>query len=303
VVTLQDAARGVADTLGGFGMFAITEAPSPADPDARRTLISTELVDEDRDPTAFNDYTVYAADGPLAGQQAAVRRDLFNGTAGRLTTSGQFSAAPTVGQVFEYHARLPRLRHFGEPGLRDILNQAAERLWFEDQLPFTQTASTRYPAPAWLTSDRQILHVLEGGSSGVNPAVSGRSASLVHDSTGAWLQLSSVPGGPFRVVTRRPHASWIKSGGTWQSSTSGLVDDDDELLADREALVTVATWLAYRALNRRSPDFELSPWKTEELRWELKASTFLQWHATTAQPLGAGGGGGGTAWAKSWRPG
>lgn len=303
MVTLQAAARSLADAIGGFGLVTVTEAPSPSDPDARRTIISADLVDEDRDPTSFNDMVVYAADGPLAGQQAAVRRDVYDGTAGRLVTSGQFRAAPSVGQVFELHARLPRIRHVGEPGLREILNEAIDRLWFEDQLVGTPTASTRIAAPVWLTSDRQIVAVLEGGSSGVNPASAGRTATLVHDSTGSWLQLSSVPSGPYRVVCRRPHRSWIKAGGSWATSTAGLVDDDDETMADERALLVVATWRAYRALNRRSPDFELGPWKVEEARAEQAAAAFLQWGVSTAAPLAAAGAAGPAVWAKGGSPG
>src|SRR5262245_17668024 len=98
MTTLRDAARAVADNLGGFATFSVSEAAETADPDARRTLISAELVDEDRDATAFNDSTVYAVGGLLDGEQQAVRRDSFDGYLGRLYSSGLFSSIPQPGQ-------------------------------------------------------------------------------------------------------------------------------------------------------------------------------------------------------------
>jgi hypothetical protein len=301
VVTLQQAARSLADQLGGFGLFTVTEAA--VGPDARRTLISSELVDEDRDPTSFNDYTLFAADGPLAGQQQAVRREGYDATNGLLYSSGLFSSVPQPGQVVEYHARLPRVRQFGEPGLREILNETLGLIWFEDQLPYASAASARVAAPAWLTSDRQIVGVLLGGSAGVTPAPSGITATLVHDATGAWLQLSSAPSGAFRVVARRPHRTWIKAGGSWGDSAAGLVDDEDETMADPQALLVVGAWRAYRALNRRSPDFEQGAWKAEEQRAEQQASLYLQFAIDTRTPLGSSGGSCGWAWAKGGSPG
>lgn len=305
MVTLRDAARSLADTLGGSGLFTITAAPDVDDPDARRTLISSELVDEDRDPTSFNDYTVYAAGGALDGQQVAVRREGYDATNGIIYTSGLFSAAPQVGQEIEYHARLPRKRHFGEPGLREILNQALDRLWFTDELVYSATALTTYAPPSWLLSDRQIVMVKDADvMAGVNPVRSARTATLVHDTAGTLVQLSATyaSGTPFRLVTRRPHRSWIRVGGVWGDSTAGLVDDDDETMCDEQALLIVATWRAYRALSRRSPDFELGPWRRDELEWETKASLYLQWSIDTSSPLTPGSGGGGH-WAKSWTPG
>lgn len=306
MVTLQAAARSLADNLGGFGLFRCTEAADPTDPDARRTLISTELVDDDRDPTSFNDMTVFASDGALYGQQLALRRDQYDGAGGRLYTSGQFSSIPQLGQEIEYHARLPRQRHLGEPGLREIINQALDRLWFPDDLALASTGATTYPAPAWLTSDRQIVAVKEGSPMlGVNPMPSGRTARLVHRAgPGTVLELSSAvaTASTFYVVARRPYSTWIKAGGTWGPSTAGLVDDDDETLADPEHLQVVATWLAYRALTRRAPDFEQGAWRRLEAEWEQKASAFLQWSSSTATGLGMTPPGAGTAWSKGWSP-
>jgi hypothetical protein len=305
VTTLLEASRALADQLGGFGILTVTEAPESTDPDARRTLISEDLVDEDRDPTSFNDYTVYAAGGVLGGQQKAVRRDMFDGTNGILYTAGLFTAAPAVGQEIEYHARLPRMRHFGEPGVREVINEALARLWFEDELIYAGTASTSYPAPSWLTSNRQLVGIKEGGdtSGGVNPAFSANTATVIHDSGGTVVQLGSPISGPFRIVVRRPQKTWIKTGGTWGDSTAGLVEDDDETLADAEALLVVSTWRAYRALSRRSPDFEIGPWRQEELLWEAKSAAFLQWgiESTTAR-LGTGASAR-PSWSKGWQPG
>lgn len=305
--TLQDAARALADAIGGFGLFCVTEAASPSDPDARRTLISDDLLDEDRDPTAFNDFSVYAAGGTLGGQQKAVRRDGYDGTNGRLYTAGQFSAPAAVGQEIEYHARLPRVRHFGEPGLREVTNEALHRLWFTDELLLTATSGTGYPAPAWLTANRQIVGIKTGGDPGVgvNPAWAPSTPTLLHDSGGTRIQLpcALAPGTLFRIVARRPHATWIKSGGRWADSTAGLVDDDDETMADPEALLVISVWRAYRALARRSPDFETGPWRAEEARAEQVASAFIQFGAgDTSSPLGAPGAVS-SVWAKGGSPG
>ncbi|HEY5420139.1 MAG TPA: hypothetical protein VIL10_05345 [Marmoricola sp.] len=303
MVTLLVAARALADQIGGWGMFKVTRAPEAADPDARRTLISDELVDEDRDPTAFNDYVAYAAGGALGGEQVAVRREGYDGASGILYTSGLFSLVPRVGQEIEYHARLARRRHLGEPGLREVLNEALDRLWFEERLPVVTGTGVRVACPTWISSDRQLGPVLATSDPSAAAYGTGQMASLVHDGSGRWIELSSPVSGASALVVRRPHGSWIRAGGTWADSSAGLVDDDDETMADLEPLLVVATWRAYRALNRRSPDFEQGPWKDEERRAEVKATAYLQWGAgSTVSPIGPVAGPPGS-WSKGWRPG
>jgi hypothetical protein len=152
------------DTLGDWQRCTVTTLAVGTD--ARRTLISTDLVDEDTsvDATRYASWFVYV---PATMEQARVRTTSgWTGSTGTLLLNGQLAAALPTGTVFYLIQRLGVLRQQGLAGLRDAANAALHDLAVSDNLTLAGTGGlvslASYP---WLTQER-ILGLYSASATG-----------------------------------------------------------------------------------------------------------------------------------------
>ncbi len=281
--SLKQLRRNLLDTgeLGGFAVCTTTTAVADTDPDARRKLVSADLVHDEAGETSYGGWYAYLSGGnagSLLGQQRTVRTHGYGRAQGQVALNAELSAIPPLGTEFELLAKLPAVRWQGRPGLREIINQALERLWVADWLPFTGNGTATYAVTAypWLTQER-IFDVQESYGSTL-PFASGMQVQLRQDAETPVLDIGRAysPSEKFWLRVMRPAHTRIRAGGVWQESTAGLVNDTDETLAELNLVTTVALAYAYRALAKGPPPDTAYEGRAE--RQEAKAAA-IRWYS------------------------
>lgn len=127
----------------------------------KRTIIASELIDEDSDAdiTAYGGW--HAFDLTTYEQQRVRNAANFTPSTGTLLMNGEFTAVLPVGRRLWLVRRMGIVRQKGRSGLRDAVNEALKDLAVRFEI--TLTAGTRrtdgswdVSAYSWLTQDRII---------------------------------------------------------------------------------------------------------------------------------------------------
>lgn len=255
--------RILAHRLGGFELISQPTA-SPANDQVR----VESLIQESDDPNAYDGTWIYVAQGQYQGVQRRVKAGGYDRNAGTITVVSPFGTNPLeANTVVEVHTRLPAIRQNRLPGLRDIINDALSGMWTIQRIPFVGDGTEFFlMGQEWLTHQSQIVDVYAPSSTGYRPYQVGAGYSFSYNAESPRLEGSALSasesGWEMEVV--RPANTWIKHGGAWADSASGLQDDEDECLLPPQAVIPVALWYAYEALS-------VAPWESDATRQEWRA--------------------------------
>lgn len=235
--------------------------------------------------------TTGSVDPATAAQQ--IRRVVEQGlnlTSGALTVSAAFSEAVKSGVDVEIHTMLPPTTRNRVLGLRECLNLALAECWFPQRLPITGVAgSPSYSLSAyaeWLEAD--MVDELYGPAldstltpfpwPGFGPLANAEALTLQVSPTFA-------AGAAALAEITRPGDTYVRTGGVWATSTTGLVFDTDECLFQPGFLVEVALYHAYMALASGAAESgERALWDQKASRQRMKANTLKV--NTLAHPSG-----------------
>lgn len=276
--SLVNCRRRLAEGLGGYSL--VTTDGTPAD---GLSIIASDLaggldVDYYRQAWVFPTQTgVDPATSAFklrrAGQQA------LNTATGQLNVTAAFPAVVPSGVDVEIHKLLPPLRHDGMQGLRGCLNSALAELWTYARLTIAgvngQPAYDLSTANDWL--DPGAINELYGPplASTLNPqAWPGYETIQNSESIQVGVSPTFSTGDAATVGVFRPADTWIKSGGVWGSSTSGLVNDTDEQLFNPDILVYVALVHAYHALSTQGEASERGYYRQLEMDQRRKVNVW-----------------------------
>jgi hypothetical protein len=232
--------------------------------------------------------------GTLLGQCRAVKDSGLDVGTGDITVGNPFTGATPLGAEFEWHGRYPAKRPGGAPfvaGYLDLLNDALERLWFEDFLAVVGvTGQQRYPLDAttypWLADqpDRRIMDVYgpADATTGVRTPTTqawhieddAEAPYLVFDGDG-WSSSDT-----FYLKVARPANSRIKIGATWTNVSddaqnngyTGLAADSDETHASWRHVLAIAISESFNHLSLKQPQMESADWERRRLYWASVAA-------------------------------
>ncbi len=275
----------------------------PSGVEARRRLISTDLLDENLAGTGSDSSTSFF-DGswmfvPSTREQRRVVQAGYvqNVLASTVLTISGTAATSLVGYTvlnrplttalqpntaFEGH-KWPVRDDDRKKGLHTALNEALERLFVADRLSVTGLGSSvnRYTLAAypWITDEGQLIETQDQEYiSGLDPyPLSGGSmirldGDVPYLITGAGVASGTV----FTIDVMRPRSSWIKRGGTWGESTVGLQDDTDECTGPASRIVTFAEWIICRHMENGDPAGPRGNWALRSARLADAMKPWLQ---------------------------
>lgn len=258
----------------------------------KRRIISTDLLSMDasgsgpEDPPDFlkNEWLYLLTDPP---QQRHLPEGGYGGYAtaaevatgftvsgdtpvGYLDLEQPLSSVALAGTRFEIHA-IPPMRGGRHAGIHVALNRALAVMLREDTIAIPATSGTsRYDVTAlipWATPEHFVsAHFVENTAGLDTWAIPG--ARLRYDGSTILLipNVTASTGQSIPVRLLRPLSTLIKTGGSWQESTVGLVDEDDECLGDLGAISLVAA--VYLAEQQADGSRVGMP---EQLYWMTKA--------------------------------
>lgn len=283
VVTLTDARRNLADMLGGYRLFTtgVDEAVdgmyvgTPNGSDARRHVVSSDLVVLDfsgaSTPMATDRWkhaVVYFPSIPIQRQVAEKgysgaklasevtdQAALTTTYVGMLTLAEQLAAAPAPSLECELHSVMPPISREHGRGLHACINRALRAMTFRKVIAFTTVSGARrynLSAYPWIGKGRQLIGVFDSESDAMlQPEDLSGGGEIIFDGHIPYLQIDSGPSGmPFYAAFRRPIGSWVRTGGSWANSTSGLVNETDAVFVDPDILATCSYYYACEALAR-----------------------------------------------------
>lgn len=223
MVTLLQATRTLADEMGDQAVFTTTAAGGDV-----RSIVSTSLIDEGYGATLYDEGYLYVVDGPLMGVQKRVRDVGFAGVSGTLVATSDYSQVVPSGTTVEWSALLPRIRYGRKLGYREILNQAARRLWIRSELHLTGVADQfEYSlSPYWWLSDRKRLLGVKDpvyGSYGV-PMRTARGFNFRYDAESPVLEITGgwtwQTGDDITLMVVRPANSRMRVAATARAAVS-----------------------------------------------------------------------------------
>ena len=84
-------------------------------------------------------------------------------------------------------------------------------------------------------------------------------------------------GAAFYAQVRPPAATWIRVGGTWATSTVGLVNETDEALPEVDRVTAVAYWQLCLRMSRKGPKPQQEEWSKEASMAAQVAAPFVEW--------------------------
>lgn len=195
---------------------------------------------------------------PVSGASAAELRrvqieDALNLTTGALTVAPPFSGQLVSGVEVEITRLLPPVDDDGWVGARTCINRALSEMWTPQRLTITgvngQPSYSLSTYEDWLDPD--AVRELYGPAlnTTLNPYARG---GFVPVRSGDSLTLQVYPtlaaGDAAELEVYRPSDTFLKVGGVWGTSTTGMVNDTDEHLHHPEVVVIVALAYAYEAL-------------------------------------------------------
>jgi hypothetical protein len=197
---------------------------------------------------------VLPVNGLSGGEISRVRdENALNLTSGELMVAPAFSEQIASGVDVEVHRLLPPDDDDGWTGLRTCVNDALRECWTPARLSITgvegQPSYSLAAYEDWLDTDAVLELRRQALDSTLNAFATG-SFDTVRSADSLTLQVSpTLPGADASTLeVFRPADTWIKVGGVWATSTTGLVNDSDEMLLNPDLVVTVALAHAYAAL-------------------------------------------------------
>ncbi len=309
VVTLPGTVRGISllayrrDLQEYLGTTLVTTVGATASSfDATRQIIADDLRDDEDARSRFAGTYVYVVDGVQKGNQRRILTEGYEGPLGSLLVSRPFAAALAGGTQIELTRPLPVEKHLDVPGLNDIVNEALGQQWIEARLALVGAGGYSYSLDGypWLSHQDQIIGPVDTtyAPTGGNARTAATSWRLRQQGDAAVLEtdLAYSSGQAFQLRVYRPANTYIRSAGTWVSSTVGLTDDAHEARAPLHMVRAIGLTRAYshlmtRALHDRDPALKL--YEKEYARWG-RAAARLKWtdlaRETSPEPLVHGGG-------------
>lgn len=274
--SLQNFRRLLAQKVNSFSLVTTSSAGNAAG----TSIIATRLANS----TSENRYKhawVMAVDGTRAGEVRRVRaEDALNLTTGELTIGPPFSGQILSGVNVEIHRLLPPEDDDGWTGLRTCINDALRELWTPQRVSITgvegQPSYSLSTYEEWLDPDAVLELRRQALDSTVNP-MAGGTFDPVRNADSLTLQVSpTLPNGDASTLeVFRPLDTYIKVGGVWAASTTGLVNDSDEAIVNPDLLRIVALVHVYEALAN-GPDG--SRYETMATKQRLRANVAKQLH-------------------------
>lgn len=249
------------------------------------TLISTDFASLTQ-ATALDLTSCLITSGSNDGEvRPALRNGAFAPSSDTYTVASAFTNAVASGVTFRLAWRVPWYdTPPGRAGLREIVNDALERLWVEDRVSLTAvTGQKRYTLPLttypWLNDPARVLKV-------VNPVDAADDIPTTYH--GRWdfevdgeTIYITFPGAPWQtgkdpvLVVHRPANSRLRISGTWtdqDSETDGLTLPTESALATVRDVKILGAALLYRALADKAPGEEADHWVKRAEHWAGVAS-------------------------------
>lgn len=261
--------RALARRLGGFEMHTQT-ITSPAN----NKVQSSEIIGSSGKASEYDNTWVYMAVGNYAGSQKLVEGSGYDSEAGTVEVVSPWGADPPAAySVWEVHTVLPAKEANRTLGLREVINQALQVMWTIKRETFTGDGTEMFlvgEARDWLTHESQIVDIYSPASDTetYRPYSVGNGYKFFYNAERPRLEGAALDADEegWEMAAIRPAYTWIKHGGAWGESVSGLQDDTDETLLPPQAVLPVAMYFAYLALANQPHD---SP--KERNHWEAKA--------------------------------
>jgi hypothetical protein len=247
--SLQNARRLLAQKLHSLTLVLTTSAGNASG----TSVIATRLANA-TDANRYRHAWVMPVDGTRVGEIRRVRaEDALNLTSGELMIAPAFSGQVASGVNVEIHRLLPPDDDDGWTGLRSCINAALREMWTSQRVSITgvgsQPSYSLSTYEEWLDADA-VLELRQAAlDPTTNPVVTG-TFDPVRNADSLTLQISpTLPDGDASTLeVYRPLDTYIKVGGVWAASTTGLVNDSDEALFNVDLLLTVALVHAYESL-------------------------------------------------------
>lgn len=242
------------------------------------------------DDRALDGGWLYFVDGTLIGQERAIAEAGLSVAGGDISVGNNYSAVTPSGATFEVHLRYPVTDGPGGTpwvtGYRSMLNDSLRRLWFEDELSVTATASTvryllditTYP---WL-ADRPRQRVMDVIAP-ADPTTGIRRPTHQHwwiddDAETPALVLEGggfTAGDTFYLKVARPCHTRIKIATVWTDLTAsslnngvfGLYADTDETHAQPDDVLALAITESMNHLGMRAPAIDRDEWERRRIYW------------------------------------
>lgn len=271
----------LAEQLGYFATGTVTT--QAASLEAERYVISDQIQSDEDVPGSLNGLYLWVRSGTYARTQRKLVSGSFDGSYGAVAVDRAYTGALAVGTAFEISV-LPAEKYQGAEGLNHILNLALEALPVIDYVSVTLVAGqNQYSLGGYAWPIRDVAAV-------VYPRASATAEERREAPRGSWtfypnadeptLSFTSMPGvggDVIEVKLLRPANTWIKSGSSWGSSTTGLSAEDDACLYDANTVVAQALPIAKQRLA------SLYPQGSKERALLLKEAQGDAWAAALAK--------------------
>lgn len=252
--------RALAERLGGFDLLT-TSGVSASNTQLNVQSIIGELDSSD----SYEGSWVFLTTGTSAGDQRRIAGTGIDATSGVITVNRPFTTTPATNTTFEIHTKLPAIRQSLTPGIREIINQVLAGLWTIDRVDFPTSLTEQFLlTPDWLVNKGHVLDVYRPSASGYRPYKVGEAYTFKYDAESPFMEGVMVTETGWQMDVVRPGNTWIKVGGVWQESTSGLVNDTDECLFPPQVVVAIGLYYAYDALSK-------APWESDTSKREWRA--------------------------------
>jgi hypothetical protein len=242
-------------------------------------------------PTA----TGAGAPGTSANVIRRVGEQALNVSTGQLNLTVPLPSTLPTGVDVEISKLLPFVSRDGMTGVRECINDALAECWFMQRLALTGVnGAPSYSLSAWAEwLDPAAIVELYGPV--IDPTLNPMpwpGFAAVQDADGESLQVAPTfgTGEALKLEVTTPGDVWIKVGGVWGASSSGLVNDSDECIFQPDFVVQVALCHVYEALSAAGDRAEYWAQKAGQQRLAVNYDKlFNQPHPArrATHPLGA----------------
>lgn len=259
-ITLAQYRRSLADEVGRLAILMTTSTPSIATtPDALRQILASEMQADGQLPDSLDGCWVYVVDGAQAGAVRRILSGTYDSGDASILVDRPFAAALASGTEIEITDTLPAKRYGLTIGFREVINTALETLPVPDRVDIDIVANQlRYSLAGYAWPIKGLGGVYEPRASSDDPLIpTYQSVGLSFDADEPQLVLgsgfSTGTADEFTVELLRPATTWIRVGGSWIDSTTGLVNESDAALYDVKTVVVKAIPTAKERIARLYP--------------------------------------------------
>ena len=307
--TLLTLREKLARKVGYFVRGTVTAVAAGLEPE--RYVISSTVRGDSRAPSSWDGHYLYVTNGDEQYTQRALMPGTFEGPTGALYLDEPFDSGPlALSTTFEV-SQLPAADYQGVSGLNRALNESLHTLPAIDFISQTVVADqVNYPLTnqAWRVQGVRSVSWPRASATGeMRVSLSTGSWGFEHDAEIPSLTFGSAPGNvgdTFEVEVLRPADTWIKTGGAWGDSATGLVLDTDACVYDANTVIAQAYPIALEYLAQTYPRGDaMRDTLMAESERAATAGALARWfggqRGSGVQRVGATGGG--RSWAKGWR--